>query len=55
MFVCVAENLRMMQENKTSRVLPEVVTANKNQSNIVVKVQLEEFKSGSRQINLKPA
>ena len=40
--VCVSENLRLMKENKRSRVLSEVVIANKNQSNIVAKVQLEE-------------
>lgn len=42
MCVCVSENLRLMKENKRSRVLSEVVIANKNQSNIVAKVQLEE-------------
>ena len=40
--VYVSENLRLMKENKRSRVLSEVVIANKNQSNIVAKVQLEE-------------
>ena len=40
----MTENLRIMQDNKRSRVLSDVVIANKNQSNIVAKVHLEEVR-----------